>query len=277
MEKQQIIEATIETARREVGVREVGNSNSGPRIEQYQASTTLGGTGWPWCAAFQSWDMLTTLGRELCDAVWLRSASCDQILTWGRAHGIVFDTPVAGAQGLVMASKHDATHIFKVADVLPGAVQSIEGNTNTDGSRNGNGVYLRRRTLSNRYLYLHWMRLLPEGAALPGRVEPAPVAMPASPFDHCPTFDLILGGQVAEKVPSLNGRTWVPAWKWAEWMHAPLGWQPATQSVLLGGREVAAQPIMVDGRAWLPVVKLAAHFGLKAQFDGAQHRIEVTQ
>lgn len=40
----------------EVGVLEQPlGSNTGTRVKQYQATTSLGGTGWPWCAAFVEW------------------------------------------------------------------------------------------------------------------------------------------------------------------------------------------------------------------------------
>ena len=46
----------VKVALAEVGTTEVPlGSNSGPRVRQYQASTSLGGTGWPWCAAFVEW------------------------------------------------------------------------------------------------------------------------------------------------------------------------------------------------------------------------------
>ena len=275
----QIVQRTLEIGRAEVGVKEIGNSNRGTRVDEYQRADLLPGVGYSWCASFEAWRMLMALGRELCDAVWLRSASCDELLQWGRREKIVSDAPAPGSMGLVMASKNDATHVFHADEVLPDAVISIEGNTNTDGSRNGNGVYRRRRVLSSRYLWLHWWKRLPLGAALPGHVAaPAPVVLPPSPFAHCPSLKLLLGGKVAmSDAPILHGRTWVPAWKWAEWMNASLAWDMMTQSVLIDGREVSAQPLLIEGRAWLPVMKLAAHNGLKATFDGANHRVEVTR
>ncbi len=49
-------ERVMDAARRELGVHESPwGSNSGQRVRQYQASTELGGTGWPWCNAFTEW------------------------------------------------------------------------------------------------------------------------------------------------------------------------------------------------------------------------------
>jgi hypothetical protein len=33
-------------------VHEVGGDNTGPRVQQYQAASGLGGTGFAWCDAF---------------------------------------------------------------------------------------------------------------------------------------------------------------------------------------------------------------------------------
>ena len=44
--RQQIIEAAIRIAVAEIGTRE-SNNNSGARVVEYQAATTLGGTHWP--------------------------------------------------------------------------------------------------------------------------------------------------------------------------------------------------------------------------------------
>ncbi len=70
---------------------------------------------------------------------------------------------------------------------------------------------------------------------------------------------------------------WVAAWKWAQWMHVSLSWQTSTQSVIIGGREVAAQPLLVEGRAWLPVAKLAAHMGLVSTFDYNSHSVTISK
>ena len=43
-------------------VHEQGGDNTGPRVRQYQAATSLGGTGWAWCDAFC--DFCFAGGRE---------------------------------------------------------------------------------------------------------------------------------------------------------------------------------------------------------------------
>lgn len=46
----------VQIALGEKGVVESpAGSNSGKRVMEYQAATSLGGTGWPWCAAYVAW------------------------------------------------------------------------------------------------------------------------------------------------------------------------------------------------------------------------------
>ena len=48
------INCIVETAEKEIGVKELSNRNDGKRVEEYLATTNLGG-GYAWCAAFIKW------------------------------------------------------------------------------------------------------------------------------------------------------------------------------------------------------------------------------
>lgn len=244
------ISQVIEVARKEIGVREVGSSNTGKRVQQYQKATTLGGSGWPWCAAFAAWVMLTALGKAMAGELWLNSASCDFILFWARKLGILSTEPEVGCFGLVMASPNDATHIFLVEDIVGNTLTTIEGNTNVDGSREGNGVYRRKRTKSSRYLYVLWAKRLP-----------------AEQVQQ--TWELWGSTKIAD-MPIRDGRMIIPAWKWAEWFDMKLGWNAEAQVATLNGREVPGQPLMLPdktgiNRAWNGVRELAQVTGLMVQ------------
>jgi hypothetical protein len=261
------------TLRHEVGVREDfvnGHfNNRGRKVEEYQNADTLPGVGYSWCVSLLAWAFLTSFGQLLCDQVWLRSASCDAILDWARRHRILNATPEAGCMGLVLASKNDAVHGFAVEEVLAKSIRTIEGNTNVDGSREGNGVYARRRALESRYQFIHWQKLLPTSLNLPTAPSIVPPkARRKSPLDGAPLLDLYFADKRADSVPLVAGRTWLPAHKWAHWMKAPLGWNIESQTVLIAGREVPSQPILIDGRAWLPVRALAEFLGLSAEQVG---------
>ena len=257
----------------EIGVREDfvnGHyNNRGAQVDEYQRADTLPGVGYAWCASFMGWGFLTGFGKPLCDQIWNRTASCDTLLSFGRERNILFDTPIPGAVGLCInpRNRHDATHTFAVEALLGDQIQTIEGNTNGDGSREGNGVYRRKRVRGSRYAYLLWQRLLPASWTIAPVATPLPPRKVAtlSPFQNARTVNLFLGHKDVDDVPVLDGRTWVPAWKWAHWMGAELGWNLEAQTVTLNGREIAKQPILHESRAWLPVRALAEFSGLSIE------------
>ena len=264
----------LDRLRAEVGVRENyvdGHYNNlGVKVEQYQRADTLPGIGYAWCASLMAYGFLTGFGKPLCDAIWNRTASCDTLLGFGRQREILSDTPIPGCVGLVINpnNPNDATHTFGVEELLGPEIQTIEGNTNVDGSREGNGVYRRKRVRGPRYRYLHWQRLLPASWAIAPPATPLPPRKnaPLSPFQNAHTINLFLGGNDVDDIPVVDGRAWVPAWKWAHWMgDAKLGWNIESQTVTIGGREIAKQPILWENRAWLPVRDLVAFSGLECE------------
>ena len=142
-----VVNEVIRIAFTQKGVKEIRNTNRGKTVRLYQDATDHGGTGWPWCAAFVSWCLRQAakkLGLETFDFIY--SASCDLMLFWARTLGIANRKPRRGDVFLCMASKNDATHTGLVAEVLGGTkFKTVEGNTNNDGSANGDGVYVRER------------------------------------------------------------------------------------------------------------------------------------
>lgn len=240
---------TLEIARAEIGVREIGSSNTGRRVEEYQASTTLGGTGWPWCSALCIWSEKEAAAALNVKPVLPPTASCDVHLDYARRHNILSDKPQAGDLFLVMKTNNDATHIGFVVEPQDTRFVTVEGNTNTDGSRNGNGVYSLKRTYSSRYKFIRWANLC----------EPETPA--------AATWRVMVGSRPLIATID-NGAAWVAAHQWAEAFGFPLGWNEAAQAVTLQGSDVPTQAKLVaDGaginRAWLPVRALAEFSALK--------------
>lgn len=110
----------IQVAERELGVTEQPpGSNRGARVETYQRATTLGGTGWPWCAAFVEW-----VWRQAGVQTDACSPSTQVMADRARALGWVGD-PVPGA-----AIVWDGVHTEILISPAGGTVwHTIGGNT----------------------------------------------------------------------------------------------------------------------------------------------------
>jgi len=140
----------------QVGVTECPpNTNSGLKVEDYLAITGLG-KGNPWCAAFVAWVGVTALG-----AAWPvpRVAGCASLGDWGQRESVLQADPQVGAIGLLWyASKARFAHTFFIEGRpdLSGAWSTIEANTSGGGSREGWGVFRRRRKFApeDRFLVL---------------------------------------------------------------------------------------------------------------------------
>jgi hypothetical protein len=139
-------------------------------VERYLKATGLG-PGHPWCAAFTSYVGKKTLGEH-----WpvVMSAACRHIGEWAHKKGAMRDEPMAGDLYLVYYAKpgfNRFAHIGIVTEVLAdGRIRTIEGNTNSDGSREGWRVCRKVRTPKDADAFVRWSRLVP--AKRPSGFEP---------------------------------------------------------------------------------------------------------
>lgn len=97
-------------------------SNTSVRIRDYQAATTLGGTGWPWCSAFVVWCWKTS---ETPLGPIPATASTWVLADAARKSGNVLDRPRVGAAWCI-----PGTHVELIVEVIsvsgaPGGVGSI--------------------------------------------------------------------------------------------------------------------------------------------------------
>lgn len=131
-------------ARSEVGYRE------GPRNNETKFGVWFGMNFQPWCAIFLSWlsfySGLTYLGKP-----W-RFASTIAARDHAKRAGRWITTPTVGTIAM-MAHTSTTGHVGFVIALLRRAgrliVVTIEGNTNDQGAREGNGVWLREREVSS--------------------------------------------------------------------------------------------------------------------------------
>jgi len=146
-----IAEQLAKTAESQVGVRET-KTNGGAKIEEYQRSTWLPSGPWAWCAAFVCWCVEHSLGGEKYTFPRPETAGAWDFEKWCLS--------VDDSVKLHKPHKNDIrrgdivvftfSHIgICVADIdKNGMVQTVEGNTNSGGDREGDGVYRKRRDAS---------------------------------------------------------------------------------------------------------------------------------
>ena len=123
----------------ENGYRE-GYGNGWTNENKY--SKELPGFGWSdfqaWCATFQMWGFWKTGMLKSLSVV---SAGVWYLYQAGLQAGRFTEYPTLGALGIISEN----THVFMVTGWDDTYVYTVEGNTNDNGSANGNGVYLRKR------------------------------------------------------------------------------------------------------------------------------------
>lgn len=129
--------------------REVGGPNCGPWVRLYMNGAE--GVDFPWCAGFACFVLnQASAGRPL---PFVASVSCDELGIHAKDRGLFrqggpgFDTSQikAGSLFLVRRPQGGWHHTGIVVGVSPGAVTTIEGNTNDSGSREGFEVCKRVR------------------------------------------------------------------------------------------------------------------------------------
>ncbi len=127
----------------QIGVREIGGSNKGPHVEMYLKSVGLA-PGHAYCAAFVSWvyqnaDVQTPLSG------WVPSYALKSKRIYHRGKE-EYKTPQCGDVFMIWYSKlNRPAHMGFVDQWGKQWVTTVEANTNTNGSRDGDGVYRKRR------------------------------------------------------------------------------------------------------------------------------------
>lgn len=146
----------VDVARRFIGVHEEGGDNHGPMVERFQKEVDGKAQGEPWCMCFVQY-CVAQVGRET--GVWsnlYRGESCLQV--WERSP--IFMRRMKPEPGMIIiwkrAGKLEGHAGVVVGIVSPTVFQTVEGNT-TRGfgiEREGEGVYLKERTISGTQLFL---------------------------------------------------------------------------------------------------------------------------
>lgn len=139
-----IADILVEVANDTVGARESGGNNRGKEIEKFQKFVDGIASGEPWCMGWMQWvvgqvcefyDIPHTLFKsEHCLTVWTRTPEKYRRTEPKRGYAVIFRSK--GLSGHVALCTSE--NVFA-------AFGTIEGNTNKQGSREGDGVYRKIR------------------------------------------------------------------------------------------------------------------------------------
>jgi hypothetical protein len=137
--------ASLLFAQSQIGVQEVPkNSNAGPAVEKYLKSVGLG-KGYAWCMAFVYWSVKSASTQ--LNVINPLSKTGGVLDMYNKEKDLRVTEPQPG-DVFIMDFGNGAGHAGIVEKVLPnGKIQTIEGNTNDEGSREGYEVCRRTRNL----------------------------------------------------------------------------------------------------------------------------------
>lgn len=133
-----------------VGIREEQGANEGVMVDAILKDVGLD-PGASWCMAFVVWCYDQAAAGLGTKSPLIHTGGClDQlhrtscpVMPSGE-----YTDPVPGDIGILDLGEGHG-HTFMVVSAAPdGKVNSVEGNTNDDGSANGNGAYFRQRTIA---------------------------------------------------------------------------------------------------------------------------------
>lgn len=141
LNKRECIKATYNS---QIGVYELTGHNDGQQVESYLSWVSLK-KGNPWCAAFVSWCL------SGCKIPNPRSGYSPD---WFKSKNLLFVRSVKPSQiiplcgdvfGIYFPEKKRIAHVGFIHQWGTKYTITVEGNTNEAGSRDGDGVYRKRR------------------------------------------------------------------------------------------------------------------------------------
>ena len=150
-------ESLAKIAAAEIGVEEVDGTNCGPRVNEYKSATNLPPLeSWPWCAAFVCWcvrgAMKLASVNECATFKRPTTAGAWDFENWSKRQDNTTQTKREPANdikaGDIVIFRFSHIGIAASAPTLNGFVETIEGNTDGQGSREGGAVLKKVRHIS---------------------------------------------------------------------------------------------------------------------------------
>lgn len=156
-------QCVVQSYRADVGVTEASGRNDGPEVERYLEHVGLR-RGAPWCAAFVSYH-LSACGVANPNTAWspsfaVAASAANSAVglgrVWNRRESV--RTPLPGdVFTLFYANLGRVGHTGFVDGTDGRYIITVEGNTNGGGSRDGDGVYRRRRELKKLHAIVNYI------------------------------------------------------------------------------------------------------------------------
>jgi hypothetical protein len=142
-------QAIVQVSSHEIGVKEATGNNDGKEVECYLASVNLK-KGNPWCAAFVAW---------VYDQCFIKHPISGYSPDWFRYPNVIyqrnatdkFAAGVGDVFGIWFPEKQRIAHVGIIVGFSGNYVITVEGNTNDALSRDGDGVYKKRRLIRQLY------------------------------------------------------------------------------------------------------------------------------
>jgi len=149
-----LFEKILNLAKKEIGVEEIDGTNCGVRVNEYKSATSLDPKeSWPWCAAFICWlfresmkNGKYTFARPTTAGAWNFENWClkqDRSVLLKKPH----NNNITAGDIVIFKFSH-----IGIAISCPdenGYINTIEGNTDGEGSREGGAVLQKRRKVSS--------------------------------------------------------------------------------------------------------------------------------
>lgn len=156
------VQSVLFLARSQLSYHEGQADGHWNNVQKY--SKQLPGFSWsdgqPWCCTFAHWN-LWQAGIEVPKGA--RSASCATSVAAFKKAGRFTEYPVTGA--IVFYGEGGGSHCGIVTGWDLMYVSTIEGNTNTTGSAEGDGVYAKNRERRTEYVFGYGIPYYPHDLA----------------------------------------------------------------------------------------------------------------
>ena len=140
-----------------VGVRELTGRNDGPAVERFLAATGLP-KGHPWCAAFVRY-CFDQINVKTTITAWSPTSTPRHRMIWHKGK-VLRKAPEPGdVFSIYYANLRRIGHTGFVDGWPEGSpyAATVEGNTNAQNSREGNGCYRRIRLKRNLHAVADWL------------------------------------------------------------------------------------------------------------------------